>query len=93
MEVAGPGWIGPVPLQERPDFGASAVMHRFELRDGLASSHDGEPLAPMLDGVEKVSEVSSGVGRRHIGHAIRLSDMDSPSEAIRRISNLFGVAS
>lgn len=43
--------------------------------DRLASPHDREVLAPVLDRVEEISKVPSRIRRRHIRHDIRLSDM------------------
>ena len=60
--------------QQCLDVGAETIVHRREMSDGLTSADDGEMLAPVLDRVEEVSEVPSGVGGGDIRHVIRLSE-------------------
>ena len=60
--------------QQCLDVDAQTAVHRFEVRDGLASPHDREVLASMLDGVEEIGKVPGCVGRGYLRHAIRLSD-------------------
>jgi hypothetical protein len=57
------------------DVGASSVGDGLQARHGAPSAHDGVLLAPVLDGVEEVGEVAGGVGRGHLRHEIRLSDL------------------
>ena len=54
---------------------ATTTAHRFEVGDGSASPHDCEVLAAVFDRVEKVSEVAGRIGRAHVGHEIRLSEL------------------
>ena len=68
-QIVGPFAIGMVSAQQRLDVSAKTVGYRFELGNGFPAAHDGEVLAAMLDGVEEISEVPSGVGSRDIGHA------------------------
>jgi integrase/recombinase XerD len=50
-------------------------MDRIQLGHDFASAHDREVLAPVLDGIEDVGEVPCCVGRTHLRHRIRLSDI------------------
>lgn len=50
------------------DIGAVAVIHRFQGRDRLASSDDGEALATVFHGVEKVGEAPCRFRRCDLGH-------------------------
>jgi hypothetical protein len=60
--------------QQSFDLGSSAPVDRIEVGDDLASAHDREAFAPVLDGIEEVGEVSSCVGGTDLRHLIRLSD-------------------
>ncbi len=50
-------------------------LHRLQAGDRLAPSDDGEPFATVLDRVEKISKAPRCLGRRDLGHLIRLSDL------------------
>lgn len=67
-EVIGPLRIGPVAAEQRLDVGAVAVIHRLQACDRLPSSDDGEALAAMFHGVEKVGEAPSRFGGCDLRH-------------------------
>ncbi len=54
--------------------GPSTESKGLQRGDRLSAPDDGVPLAPMLDGIEQVGEVSGGVGSTDLRHNIRLSD-------------------
>lgn len=58
------------------DIGTVAIIRRLEGRDRLASSDDGEALATVFYGVEKVGEAPRrlcGCDLRHLDQIIRLT--------------------
>ncbi len=68
--------IRSVSTQQCFDVRAKTVVHRLELGDGFPSADDGEVLAAMLDRVEEIGEVPSGVRSsdiRHVNQIIRVS--------------------
>jgi hypothetical protein len=74
-EVLRPLTIGSVAAEQSLDIGAVAIIHRLEDRDRLAPTDDGEALATVLYGVEKVGEAPRRLGGcdlRHPDQILRL---------------------
>lgn len=66
------------------DIGAVALIHWLQAGDRLASPHDGEALATVFHGIEKVGEAPcrfGGCDLRHLGQIIRPSDKNRPDLA------------
>jgi hypothetical protein len=74
MNILSPTRIRSVPTKESLHVCASAAGRWLEVGNRLASADDSEVFATMLNRIEKIRKVPSGIRRSDLSHEIRLSD-------------------